>query len=57
MLTVPASVAQNVSDQLVEAGIKSILNYAPIQISTPEDVRVQYLDPAIHLQKMTYYLE
>lgn len=57
MLAVPASVAQAVTNLLVESGIKSILNYAPIQISTPEGVRVQYLDPAIHLQKMSYYIK
>ncbi len=57
MLTVPAVAAQPVTDMLVKAGIKAILNYAPIQINTPESVRVQYLDPAIHLQKLTYYLK
>lgn len=56
MLAVPASAAQSVSDRLVKAGIKAILNYAPIQINTPNGVRVQYIDPAIHLQKLTYYL-
>jgi redox-sensing transcriptional repressor len=57
MLTVPASEAQTVTDSLIKSGISAILNYAPIQINTPENVRVQYLDPAIHLQKLTYYLK
>jgi redox-sensing transcriptional repressor len=57
MLAVPADVAQSVTDILVEAGIEAILNYAPIQINTPEGVRVQYIDPATHLQKLTYYLK
>jgi redox-sensing transcriptional repressor len=56
MLTVPASVAQDVADQLVKAGVRSILNYAPISINVPPDVKVQHIDPAIHLQRMTYYL-
>ncbi len=56
MLTVPASAAQSVTDDLVKAGIKSILNYAPITLSVPPDVHVQYVDPVIYLQKMTYYL-
>jgi len=56
MLTVPASVAQEVTDQLVDAGIKAILNYAPISINVPENVVVQYIDPSLHLQRMTYYL-
>lgn len=56
MLCVPASVAQAVANKLVEAGVKAILNYAPISLSVPAGVRVQYLDPAVNLQRMTYYL-
>ena len=56
MLTIPASVAQETTDQLVKAGIKAILNYAPISLNVPESVKVQYIDPATQLQKMTYYL-
>ena len=57
MLCVPAAVAQAVTAQLVEAGVKAILNYAPISLSVPSGVRVQYLDPSIGLQRMTYYLD
>lgn len=57
MLAVPAEVAQSVVDQLVEAGIKAILNYAPVSLSVPNDVKVQHIDPAVHLQSMTYYLD
>jgi redox-sensing transcriptional repressor len=57
MLSVPVDHAQNVTNLLVEAGVKSILNYAPINITVPQDVNVQYIDPVLHLQKMTYYLE
>jgi redox-sensing transcriptional repressor len=56
MIAVPGSVAQNVADRLVEGGVLAILNYAPINISVPTNVRLQYIDPAIHLQRMTYYL-
>jgi len=56
VLTTPASAAQEIADQLVKAGIKAILNYAPISLSVPDDVRVQYIDPVTHLQRMTYYL-
>ncbi len=56
MLAVPASDAQSVADQLVKAGVKAILNYAPISLTVPEGVRVQYIDPVTHLQRMTYYL-
>ena len=57
MLTVPATVAQEVADQLVKAGVKGILNYAPISLSVPAGVRVQHIDPATHLQRMTYYID
>lgn len=57
MLTVPAEAAQEVVDILVEAGVRAILNYAPVSLSVPKGVRVQYIDPAVHLQNMTYYIE
>jgi redox-sensing transcriptional repressor len=57
MLTVPAAAAQEVTNLLVKAGVKAILNYAPININVPPDVHVQYIDPATHLQRMTYYLD
>ena len=57
MLTVPASSAQDIADLLVKAGIKAILNYAPISLNVPSGVRVQYIDPVTHLQRMTYYLD
>ena len=56
MLTTPASAAQDVADKLIEAGIRGILNYAPIHLVVPEGVRVQHIDPALHLQRMTYYI-
>lgn len=56
-LTVPASAAQSVTDALVQAGIKSILNYAPISLNVPSGVHVQYVDPVIYLQRMAYYLD
>jgi len=57
MLTVPATAAQEMADQLVKAGIKSILNYAPISLNVPTGVKVQHIDPVTHLQRMTYYLD
>jgi redox-sensing transcriptional repressor len=56
IVAVPSAAAQPVVDILVEAGVKAILNYAPINISVPPDVQVQYIDPAAHLQHMTFYL-
>ena len=57
ILAVPAEAAQKVADQLVELGVRAILNYAPITLSVPSDVRVYYIDPVIGLQSMAYYLK
>lgn len=57
MLAVPAEDAQAVADQLVEAGVQAILNYAPININVPPDVQIQYIDPVTRLQHMTFYLD
>ena len=56
IVAVPAGAAQPVVNQLVEGGVKAILNYAPITVTVPADVRVQYIDPVTHMQRMTYYL-
>jgi redox-sensing transcriptional repressor len=56
VLTIPAKVAQDTTNLLVKAGIKGILSYAPISLRVPNDVKLQYSDPATHLQRMTYYL-
>jgi redox-sensing transcriptional repressor len=57
MISVPATEAQSVADKLVQAGVKAILNYAPTVLSVPNSVHVQHIDPATHLQRMTFYLD
>lgn len=57
MIAVPAEHAQAVADHLVGAGVRGILNYAPINLSVPSNVHVQYIDPVVGLQRMTYYVE
>jgi redox-sensing transcriptional repressor len=56
MLTTPAEAAQATAEMLVEAGVRSILNYAPTPLTVPEGVQVQSIDPVSRLQHMTYYL-
>jgi redox-sensing transcriptional repressor len=56
MIATPSDHAQDVADELVAAGVMAILNYAPINLNVPNNVHVQYIDPVIHLQRMTYYL-
>jgi redox-sensing transcriptional repressor len=56
MMAVPAEAAQIVANLLVNAGVRGLLSYAPTHITVPPEVRVQYIDPVVHLQRMTFYL-
>jgi redox-sensing transcriptional repressor len=56
MVAVPLETAQAVTNQLIQVGVRAILNYAPITLAVPPGVYVQYIDPVAHLQHMTYYL-
>jgi redox-sensing transcriptional repressor len=56
IVTVPIDNAQEVIDALVDAGIKSILNYAPLSPQVPEGITVRGIDPVLSLQSMTYYI-
>jgi redox-sensing transcriptional repressor len=56
MIAVPAASAPRVAEACLAAGIRAILNYAPITLKVPDGVRVQYIDPVTHLQRMTHYL-
>ncbi|MGB1249637.1 MAG: redox-sensing transcriptional repressor Rex [Candidatus Promineifilaceae bacterium] len=57
IVAVPASAAQTVTNLLVEAGVKSILNYAPINLTVPDGIQVRYSDPVVQMQRMAYYLD
>jgi len=57
IVAVPAAVAQEVVDQLISAGVRGILNYAPTNLRVPKGVRVHYIDPVVMLQGMTYHLK
>jgi redox-sensing transcriptional repressor len=56
IIATPAAFAQVTARTMIDAGVKAILNYAPITIMVPSGVRVQYIDPVVGLQRMTYYL-
>lgn len=57
VLAVPAAAAQAVAEQLVAAGVRSLLCYAPITLTMSPHIRVEYIDPVVHFQHMTFYLE
>jgi redox-sensing transcriptional repressor len=56
IIAVPASRAQEVADMLVAAGVRALLNYAPVVIQVPDTVWVRHIDPVAVLHSMTYYL-
>src|SRR5699024_6877982 len=55
ILTVPATEAQDVTDRLVQAGIKGILNFTPARINHPEDIRIHHIDLSVELQSFIYF--
>jgi redox-sensing transcriptional repressor len=56
ILAIPAGSAQQVAEDLVACGVKALLNYAPIHLVLPLQIRVAYLDPVASLRAMSYYL-
>ena len=56
IIAVPADQAQAAADRLVAAGVRAILNYAPTALNVPPTVRVEDVDPVIHLQRMAFHL-
>ncbi|GGN57476.1 MULTISPECIES: redox-sensing transcriptional repressor Rex [Oceanobacillus] len=57
ILTVPVSEADVITEKLVKAGIEGILNFTPVRITVPEDVRVHHIDLAVELQALVYFLK
>jgi len=55
ILAVPAGAAQSVTDRLVAAGISSVLNFAPVRVSVPDEVPVRQVDLSTELQILSYY--
>ena len=52
----PADTAQEVTDRLVHAGVKAILNFAPIQLTVPSDVVVKSVNMALELETLSFSL-
>ena len=57
IMAVPASEAQEVTNQLVEAGITGILNFAPIVLHVPDEVMVNNVNLAIELENLSYFIQ
>jgi redox-sensing transcriptional repressor len=57
ILTVPGTVAQEVANELVAAGVLAILNFAPIILQVPDQVVVNNVDLAIELENLSYFIQ
>jgi len=57
VVAVPGHAAQQVVDRLVSAGIRAILNYAPMTPHVPAEVAVRNIDPVLAMQSMTFYIK
>ncbi len=56
IVAVPAESAQAVTDQLVAAGIKAVLNFAPTRLRVGREVRLKNVDLSIELETLSFYL-
>lgn len=57
IIATTAQAAQDVADQLVDAGVRSILNFAPTTLDVPYDVLVRDVDVAVELQILAFHEE
>lgn len=57
VIATPASAAQDAADKLVQAGVGSILNFAPTVIAVPDGVSLRKVDLALELQILSFYQE
>jgi redox-sensing transcriptional repressor len=54
IIAVPADVAQEVADQLIAAGIRGLLNFAPVSLHVPADVAINAVDLAVQLEQLSF---
>lgn len=56
VLAVPVEAAQRALDQAVKAGVRAVLNFAPVVLKVPEEVHVRSVDLKVHLEALSYRL-
>jgi redox-sensing transcriptional repressor len=55
IITVPAAAAQEAADALVRAGVRGIVNFAPVQIKVPAGIFLEQLDITLSIEKVAYF--
>jgi redox-sensing transcriptional repressor len=56
ILAVPGDAAQGVADAIIAAGIRAILNFAPVQLVAPPEVAINSVDLAVQLEQLAFQL-
>ncbi|HVX84962.1 MAG TPA: redox-sensing transcriptional repressor Rex [Phycisphaerae bacterium] len=56
IMSVPSEAAQGVAEMLVAAGIRGILNFAPVSVTVPKEVSVQSVDLAVQLEQLSFQM-
>jgi len=56
IIAVPESAAQGVMDELVNAGVKGVLNFAPTRLRAPEDIIINNVDLRLELENVLYFV-
>lgn len=54
IIAAPSPVAQEIADMLVNAGVKAILNFAPVVLNVPPEVELRNVDLAVNLEVLTF---
>lgn len=57
IVCVPVSVAQEIADRLVHAGVQAILNFAPVLLNVPPHIELRNVDLAVDLEVLTFNVE
>ena len=57
IIATPGEFAQNVADQLINCGVRSILNFAPVLLKNVKDIQIRSVDLSQELQILSYYLD
>lgn len=57
ILTVPVTVAEQITEKLAELGIEGILNFTPARITAPKNVHVHHIDLSVELQTLIYFMQ
>ena len=56
IITTPAEVAQEIAEKLVEGGVRGILNFAPVRLVIPENIKLKNVDLSMELETLVYFL-